>query len=96
MQAPFSPWIDRVSALLRSLGPYAAIELLLPGGSIIALLIWLYRRRASGTASTHRGALNRGSSLFQRAVGAFRTMNHAIFVTPGVGHIGATVSQRQH
>jgi hypothetical protein len=42
--------IDRVSALLRGLGPYAAIELLLPGGSIIALLIWLCRRRASVAA----------------------------------------------
>ena len=30
--------------LLRSLGPYAAIELLLPGGSVLALLLWLYRR----------------------------------------------------
>ena len=41
-------WIARVPALLRSLGPYAAIELLLPGGSVIALLIWLYRHRANG------------------------------------------------
>jgi hypothetical protein len=25
-------------------GPYLTIELLLPGGSLIALLLWLYRR----------------------------------------------------
>ncbi|HKA40624.1 MAG TPA: hypothetical protein VKF40_01415 [Burkholderiales bacterium] len=31
-------------ALTRAAGPYLAIELLLPGGSVIALLIWLYRR----------------------------------------------------
>jgi hypothetical protein len=33
--------------LLRDLGPFAAMELLLPGGSLIALLFWLFRRRAS-------------------------------------------------
>jgi len=27
----------------RTLGPYVAIELLLPGGSLIALLLWLYQ-----------------------------------------------------
>jgi hypothetical protein len=29
----------------RSLGPYVAIELILPGGSIMALLLWIYRHR---------------------------------------------------
>jgi hypothetical protein len=29
---------------LRGIAPYAAIELVLPGGSLIALLLWLYRR----------------------------------------------------
>jgi len=38
-------WAARGLALLKSLGPYAAIELLLPGGSVLALLLWLYRRR---------------------------------------------------
>lgn len=32
-------------AMLRGLGPYALIELVLPGGSVIAVLYWLYRRR---------------------------------------------------
>ncbi|HEY3784102.1 MAG TPA: hypothetical protein VGL55_02350 [Steroidobacteraceae bacterium] len=36
--------VARCGALLRQLGPYAAIELLLPGGSLIALGLWLYRR----------------------------------------------------
>jgi len=26
-------------------GPYLAIELILPGGSIMALLLWIYRHR---------------------------------------------------
>jgi hypothetical protein len=38
-------WAARGLALVRSLGPYAAIELLLPGGSVLALLLWLYRRQ---------------------------------------------------
>ena len=29
---------------VRQFGPYAAIELLVPGGSLIAVLLWLYRR----------------------------------------------------
>lgn len=34
-----------VAALLRDLGPYAAIELVLPGGTLLALLLWFCRRR---------------------------------------------------
>jgi len=47
MKALLKLWFARLPALLRGLGPYAAIELLLPGGSIIALLIWLCRHRAN-------------------------------------------------
>jgi hypothetical protein len=31
---------------LKGLGAYAAIGLVLPGGSLLALLLWLYRRFA--------------------------------------------------
>jgi hypothetical protein len=34
-----------VAAKLRDIAPYAAIELVLPGGSVMALLLWLYRRQ---------------------------------------------------
>ena len=34
-----------VIAKLKVLAPYAAIELILPGGSVMALLLWLYRRQ---------------------------------------------------
>src|SRR5258708_5485087 len=47
MKALLNPWIARLTALLRDLGPYAAIELLLPGRSVIALLISLYRHRSN-------------------------------------------------
>jgi len=33
---------------LKALAPYALMELVLPGGSVMALLLWLYRRRKSG------------------------------------------------
>ena len=34
-----------IVAKLRDLAPYALIELILPGGSLMALLLWLYRRQ---------------------------------------------------
>jgi hypothetical protein len=37
-----------IAAKLKGLMPYAAIGLVLPGGSVIALLVWLYRRRGTG------------------------------------------------
>jgi hypothetical protein len=39
----------RLSGLL-DLAPYALIELLLPGGSLIALCLWLYRRYKKSAA----------------------------------------------
>ena len=47
-------WLKRGLALLRSAGPYAAIEILLPGGTLIALLLWLSRRGAF-TTNVSRG-----------------------------------------
>jgi hypothetical protein len=43
-------WFKRALALLRSVGPYVAIEILLPGGTLIALLLWLSRQGAFGSA----------------------------------------------
>jgi hypothetical protein len=36
---------EAISRWTRTLGPYLLIEVLLPGGSMIALLLFLYRRR---------------------------------------------------
>ncbi|MGB6308203.1 MAG: hypothetical protein WBF89_10440 [Steroidobacteraceae bacterium] len=30
---------------LKDLAPYALMELILPGGSLMAVLLWLYRRQ---------------------------------------------------
>jgi hypothetical protein len=38
-------WMAAAIAGLKEFGPYAAIELVLPGGSLIAILLWLHRRR---------------------------------------------------
>jgi hypothetical protein len=48
-RTPAAPWRLRayaaaVFAKLRDLAPYAAIELILPGGSLLALSLWFYRR----------------------------------------------------
>jgi len=54
-------WILRQ---LRSLGPYLAIELILPGGSIVALLLWTYRHRtAAHRTAAHRTAAHRTAAL---------------------------------
>jgi hypothetical protein len=37
-------------AKLRAVAPYALIELMLPGGSVMALLLWLYRRQRKAAA----------------------------------------------
>ena len=49
LQAFIGRQIRRISGL-KALAPYAAIELLLPGGSLIALGLWLLK---------HRGHLDR-------------------------------------
>jgi hypothetical protein len=44
-------WSASAAALimrLKALAPYALIEIVLPGGSVMALLLWLYRRRKNG------------------------------------------------
>jgi hypothetical protein len=38
-------WAAVAFARLKDLAPYALIELLLPGGSVVALTLWFYRRR---------------------------------------------------
>lgn len=38
-------YAEAVVAKFRAVAPYALIELILPGGSVMALLLWLYRRQ---------------------------------------------------
>ena len=48
-------WMQWLIEQLREFGPYVAAELLLPGGTLIALALWLYGRRAA--LRTAEGAL---------------------------------------
>jgi hypothetical protein len=75
-RTPSAPWQPRayaaaVFAKIRDLAPYAAIELILPGGSLLALLLWLYRRYKKETAPR----------LTQRAMGC-RTRRPARTAAP--------------
>jgi hypothetical protein len=47
--------MNRLANMVRELGPYTAIALILPGGSLIALAAWALRHRALATA--HLGRL---------------------------------------
>jgi len=57
MLLPRVSWITRIAALVRELGPYAAIGLVLPGGSLIMLSLWALRHRAWFTAHARTLAL---------------------------------------
>jgi hypothetical protein len=37
--------VEMVRQLVSRLGPYFIVEILLPGGTLLALLLYLYRRR---------------------------------------------------
>lgn len=43
-------WAPLIFARLKEFGPYAMMELVLPGGSVLALSVWLYRRRKKAAA----------------------------------------------
>jgi hypothetical protein len=47
MSKTFLKGLLRSATALRSVAPYAAIEIFLPGGSLLALGLWLMRRHKS-------------------------------------------------
>lgn len=79
--------IARVLALLKDVGPYAAIELLLPGGSLLALGLWLYSRHKSGKPLLPAGLRSTvrrltGLDLLNRRLGTLQECSDA--PAPGV------------
>jgi hypothetical protein len=46
-----APRIRTMWGVLKEFAPYAAIELLLPGGSVLAILCWFYRKRQVASPS---------------------------------------------
>ena len=75
MKALLSPLVGRMLVLARSLGPYAAIELLLPGGSVLALLYWWYRRRIGRERAPRGKRPMSGASQEQSFVRALRRLS---------------------
>lgn len=56
----FLPQIEATRRLVQSAGPYLLLELLLPGGTLFAMLLFLYRRKGSRLAAlVRRFALRR-------------------------------------
>ena len=51
---PRMNWVSRLARPMRALGPYAAIELIVPGGSLLALSLWALRHRAWLSARVRR------------------------------------------
>jgi hypothetical protein len=49
--AASAPLFRRVLLALKELAPYAAVELILPGGSLVALILWLHARRRARSSS---------------------------------------------
>jgi hypothetical protein len=55
----WSVYAAAVIVRFKALAPYALIELVLPGGSMMALLLWLYRRRKNReVGSSNSGQLH--------------------------------------
>jgi len=46
--------VNRLLKTVRELGPYTALALILPGGSLIALAVWALRRRTPVVAPAGR------------------------------------------
>lgn len=63
-------WFQKAGGIIKNLGPYAAIEFVLPGGSVIAVLLWLYRRSKLIERSTSDSA---GSAIASNAFAGSRT-----------------------
>ena len=42
--ATHASWIRQIIGIVRRIGPYAAIEIVLPGGSLVVLLLWFFQR----------------------------------------------------
>jgi hypothetical protein len=47
-------WLQWLFEHVREIAPYLAMELILPGGTLIVLALWLYRRRAALTRPVSR------------------------------------------
>jgi len=74
----FAGRIRATWAVLKEIAPYLAIELVLPGGTVIAILCWLYRRRRSATRSVaQQGSVARNELMPATRMRAARVLSLA-------------------
>ncbi len=74
MRAELMRRVQSIRGLLAAAGPYLLIEILLPGGTLIALLLFLYQRNQVGAgiegsppfAALYMWAIGRLRDLFNR------------------------------
>ena len=60
-------WVSMLKALRRA-GPYLLVELLLPGGTLVALLLWLSNGAGRGNfAPLHQAEIS--PAVIERVVG---------------------------
>ena len=69
LQSDLTAKLAALGWLLRKVGPYLAIELLMPGGTLIALALFLYRRRNAAPDGTTLAL----RALAERALDAVRS-----------------------
>jgi hypothetical protein len=50
-------WLVVLRRLGQKAGPYLVLEMLLPGGTLFAVLLFIYRRNKSGIGGGTRGAV---------------------------------------
>ena len=79
--------------LLRKAGPYVLLELVMPGGTLLALLLYLYRsghlRKLGDGRRLARGALRTAARMFDQLALVWQpapgpgtgTMSSALFVS---------------
>jgi outer membrane protein TolC len=76
MNSRLPKWVSQGVAGWRELGPYAAAELLLPGGSVMAVLswlLWLYRRHGKTAARSWLISLQAGALIATAVAGCAST-----------------------
>ena len=75
MKTPFQEYFAALRSILAKMGPYVLIELVLPGGTLIALLVFLYRRRRDATGGAPFALMDVG--LFSRVGDEMRSLSQA-------------------
>lgn len=88
--------MSAVVAKLKGLMPYAAISLMLPGGSVVAVLLWFYRRQGMGRFGERLIAAwpNRLLNIHAATLAVNRLTHHASVHRPDCGEPHSFVTSR--